>query len=178
MSRSPSKSPPLAARVKADFPNLDVLMNNAGIMLHKNLKVPAADLEGLTTEMDINQIWVTYRNLSQPANSGINATLLAAAQQSGNVIVGRKQEYCFNDDDQYDPNASPQLRDAGNGAEILRRSGRRDPAQLGAWYRAWHHDRATKLDSDSHEYELCHCEPSNRYGRTCATTTAPAHSKK
>jgi len=124
------------------------------------------------------QIWVTYRNLSQPANSGINATLLAAAQQSGNVIVGRKQEYCFNDDDQYDPNASPQLRDAGNGAEILRRSGRRDPAQLGAWYRAWHHDRATKLDSDSHEYELCHCEPSNRYGRTCATTTAPAHSKK
>jgi|ERR1044071_791295 uncharacterized oxidoreductase len=44
----------LAARVKADFPKLDVLMNNAGIMLHKNLKVPAADLEGLTTEMDIN----------------------------------------------------------------------------------------------------------------------------
>jgi uncharacterized oxidoreductase len=29
-------------------------MNNAGIMLHKNLKVPVADLEGLTTEMDIN----------------------------------------------------------------------------------------------------------------------------
>src|SRR5438046_6244290 len=44
----------LAARVKADFPKLDVLMNNAGIMLHKNLKVPVADLEGLTTEMDIN----------------------------------------------------------------------------------------------------------------------------
>jgi uncharacterized oxidoreductase len=44
----------VAARVKADFPKLDVLMNNAGIMLHKNLKVPAADLEGLTTEMDIN----------------------------------------------------------------------------------------------------------------------------
>jgi uncharacterized oxidoreductase len=44
----------LAARLKADFPKLDVLMNNAGIMLHKNLKAPAADLEGLTTEMDIN----------------------------------------------------------------------------------------------------------------------------
>ena len=53
------------------------------------------------------QTWVTNRDLSQPANSGINATLLTAAQQSGNVIVGRKQEYCFNDDDQYDPNASP-----------------------------------------------------------------------
>jgi uncharacterized oxidoreductase len=29
-------------------------MNNAGIMLHKNLIVPATDLDGLTTEMDIN----------------------------------------------------------------------------------------------------------------------------
>jgi uncharacterized oxidoreductase len=44
----------LARRVKAEFPKLDVLMNNAGIMLHKNLKVPAADLDGLTTEIDIN----------------------------------------------------------------------------------------------------------------------------
>src|ERR1043165_10173992 len=44
----------LAARVKADFPNLDVLMNNAGVMLQKNLKAPAADLAGLMTEMNIN----------------------------------------------------------------------------------------------------------------------------
>src|SRR5437867_5739299 len=44
----------LAARIKADFPKLDVLMNNAGIMLHKNLKVPAADLAGLMAEMNIN----------------------------------------------------------------------------------------------------------------------------
>ena len=44
----------LAARVKADFPKLDVLMNNAGIMLHKNLKVPAADLDGLMDEVNIN----------------------------------------------------------------------------------------------------------------------------
>src|SRR5207302_2448651 len=50
----PAQVAALAARVKTDFPKLDVLMNNAGIMLHKNLKVPAADLEGLTTEMDIN----------------------------------------------------------------------------------------------------------------------------
>src|SRR5437867_9335456 len=50
----PGQITALAARVKADFPKLDVLMNNAGIMLHKNLKVPEADLEGLTTEMDIN----------------------------------------------------------------------------------------------------------------------------
>src|SRR5438552_18752859 len=44
----------LAARVKADFPKLDVLMNNAGIMLYKNLKVPAADLAGLMAEVNIN----------------------------------------------------------------------------------------------------------------------------
>ncbi len=44
----------LAARVKADFPKLDVLMNNAGIMIYKNLKVPAADLAGLVAEMNIN----------------------------------------------------------------------------------------------------------------------------
>jgi uncharacterized oxidoreductase len=44
----------LAARVKADFPKLDVLMNNAGIMLHKDLKVPAADLAELMAEMNIN----------------------------------------------------------------------------------------------------------------------------
>jgi uncharacterized oxidoreductase len=50
----PAQIATLAARVKADFPKLDVLMNNAGIMLHKNLKVPVADLEGLTTEIDIN----------------------------------------------------------------------------------------------------------------------------
>jgi uncharacterized oxidoreductase len=29
-------------------------MNNAGIMLFKNLKAPAADLAGLTAEMNIN----------------------------------------------------------------------------------------------------------------------------
>ncbi|MFZ0591012.1 MAG: SDR family NAD(P)-dependent oxidoreductase [Bryobacteraceae bacterium] len=44
----------LAARVKADFPKLDVLMNNAGIMIHKNLKAPAADLAELMAEMNIN----------------------------------------------------------------------------------------------------------------------------
>ena len=40
--------------MKAEFPRLDVLMNNAGIMLYKNLKAPAADLGGLMAEMNIN----------------------------------------------------------------------------------------------------------------------------
>src|SRR5205809_5190640 len=50
----PAQIAALAARVKSDFPKLDVLMNNAGIMLYKNLKSPAADLTGLMTEMNIN----------------------------------------------------------------------------------------------------------------------------
>src|SRR6266567_884038 len=50
----PAQIASLARRVKADYPKLDVLMNNAGIMIHKNLAVPAADLDGLITEVDIN----------------------------------------------------------------------------------------------------------------------------
>lgn len=50
----PAQIAALAARVKADFPELDVLMNNAGIFLYKNLKAPAADLDALMSEMDIN----------------------------------------------------------------------------------------------------------------------------
>jgi len=44
----------LAARVKAEYPKLDVLMNNAGIMLYKNLKAATADLNGLMAEVNIN----------------------------------------------------------------------------------------------------------------------------
>ena len=50
----PAQIAALAARVKSDFPKLDVLMNNAGIMLYKNLKAPAADLTGLMAEMNVN----------------------------------------------------------------------------------------------------------------------------
>jgi uncharacterized oxidoreductase len=50
----PAQIAALAARVKADFPKLDVLMNNAGIMLYKNLRAPATDLAGLMAEVNIN----------------------------------------------------------------------------------------------------------------------------
>jgi uncharacterized oxidoreductase len=50
----PAQIAALAKRVTAGFPKLDVLMNNAGIMLHKNLKAPAADLAGLMAEMNVN----------------------------------------------------------------------------------------------------------------------------
>src|SRR5438045_5100051 len=50
----PAQIAALAARVKSEFPKLDVLMNNAGILLYKNLKSPAADLTRLMAEMNIN----------------------------------------------------------------------------------------------------------------------------
>jgi uncharacterized oxidoreductase len=50
----PAQIAALATRVKADFPKLDVLMNNAGIMIHRNLKAPVANLAALTAEMNIN----------------------------------------------------------------------------------------------------------------------------
>ena len=50
----PAQIAALAARMKADFPKLDVLMNNAGIGVAKNLSSPVADLVGLMTEMEVN----------------------------------------------------------------------------------------------------------------------------
>jgi uncharacterized oxidoreductase len=50
----PAQIAALAARVKTEFPKLDVLMNNAGIFLNKNLTAPASDLGGLMLEMNIN----------------------------------------------------------------------------------------------------------------------------
>src|SRR5438045_9292871 len=58
----PAQIAALAKRVKAGFPKLDVLMNNAGIMLHKDLKVPAADLDGLMAEVNINVAGVIRMN--------------------------------------------------------------------------------------------------------------------
>ncbi|HEY7806322.1 MAG TPA: SDR family NAD(P)-dependent oxidoreductase [Croceibacterium sp.] len=50
----PDQIAALAARLKADFPKLDVLMNNAGIGQAIDLKAPASDLVGLTKEIDVN----------------------------------------------------------------------------------------------------------------------------
>ena len=50
----PEQIAALAARVKAEFPKLDVLMNNAGVGAAMNLKAPASDLAALTSEVDIN----------------------------------------------------------------------------------------------------------------------------
>ena len=50
----PQQIAALAARVKAEFPKLDVLMNNAGVGFSRNLKAPVADLGELMTEIDVN----------------------------------------------------------------------------------------------------------------------------
>src|SRR5262245_38100133 len=44
----------LAAEVRRRFPRLDVLMNNAGVFVRRNLRAPSSDLAELTTEIDIN----------------------------------------------------------------------------------------------------------------------------
>src|SRR5436309_8943841 len=43
----PKQIAALAARVRAEFPALDVLMNNAGVGAAINLKTPASDLAAL-----------------------------------------------------------------------------------------------------------------------------------
>ena len=50
----PQQIAALAARVKAEFPKLDVLVNNAGVGGAMDLKAPVSDLAKLTTEVDIN----------------------------------------------------------------------------------------------------------------------------
>ena len=44
----------MAAQIRDEHPDLNVLMNNAGIFLYKNLGRTEEDLEALTAEVDIN----------------------------------------------------------------------------------------------------------------------------
>jgi uncharacterized oxidoreductase len=50
----PAQIAALAETIKREFPDLDVLMNNAGISRYKNLTVPATDLDDLMTEVNVN----------------------------------------------------------------------------------------------------------------------------
>lgn len=53
-SADPAEIAALAARLKSDFPKLDVLMNNAGVAVSENLTTPADDLAALMAQMEIN----------------------------------------------------------------------------------------------------------------------------
>jgi uncharacterized oxidoreductase len=44
----------LAREMKERYPRLDVLVNNAGVMIYRNLAAPESDLAALTSEVDIN----------------------------------------------------------------------------------------------------------------------------
>jgi len=50
----PTEIAALASRVKKDFPKLDLLMNNAGVGVTKNLTTSVEDLNGLLGEVEIN----------------------------------------------------------------------------------------------------------------------------
>jgi uncharacterized oxidoreductase len=50
----PGQIAALAARIRTEFPKLDVLFNNAGLAFAKNLRVAESDLAGLMTEVEIN----------------------------------------------------------------------------------------------------------------------------
>src|SRR6266849_412806 len=53
------------------------------------------------------QTWVASRDLTQPTNVGMNATLLDMAKQNGQLLVTRKQGFCMTDDAPFLSNAVP-----------------------------------------------------------------------
>jgi lysyl oxidase len=51
--------------------------------------------------------WVAHRDLTIPANTGINDRLITTARSQGRLITKRKQGFCLADDGQYLPSAGP-----------------------------------------------------------------------
>ncbi len=51
--------------------------------------------------------WVTHRDLTIPANTGINDQLITTARSQGRLITKRKQGFCLADDSRYLPTAGP-----------------------------------------------------------------------
>lgn len=91
----PSQIAALARRVKADYPKLDVLMNNAGVMHHKDLSVPEQDLNSLTEEVSINVNGVIQMNSAfidiLKANKG---TILNVSSALAFVPLSSAPVYC------------------------------------------------------------------------------------
>lgn len=51
--------------------------------------------------------WVAHRDLTIPANTGINEQLITTARSQHRLITKRKQGFCLADDSQYLPSAGP-----------------------------------------------------------------------
>ena len=51
--------------------------------------------------------WLALRDLSQPANVGVNAAALAQALKDRSLVVGAKMGFCMIDTDPYSPGANP-----------------------------------------------------------------------
>ncbi len=53
------------------------------------------------------RLWRRHRNRDEPASSADNAAWLEALQDSGDLIIGRKQGFCLVDDVAFPPGKSP-----------------------------------------------------------------------
>ena len=86
----------LAAQVREQHPELNVLINNAGVMFHRNLTVPATDLESLTAEIDINVsgpirlVSAFIDQIKQTTTMSSSATCTASL-----IRICRRRSECF-----------------------------------------------------------------------------------
>jgi uncharacterized oxidoreductase len=77
----------LRRRIAADFPRLDVLVNNAGVMRKMNLRASAADLRDAAEEVEIN--------LNGPIRMAIEFLPLLEAAPDGAAIVNLSSGLAF-----------------------------------------------------------------------------------
>jgi len=54
-------------------------------------------------------VWAGSRDINSPTNTGVNASLLASAEQNGDLLVGRKQGFCLIDSTRYSGNRAQQF---------------------------------------------------------------------
>jgi len=88
----------LGARIDADFPQLDVLMNNAGTFISRNLTTRAGDLAELTQELDINvagpirtvSVLIDRLRANQGAIINVSSGLAYVPIQSGPIYCATK----------------------------------------------------------------------------------------
>lgn len=110
----------LAETMRSDFPKLNVLMNNAGIMVHMNIAEPADDLEALTREIDINvsgTIRVTSALIEQlKSNRG---TIMNVSSGLAYVPLTSAPIYCATKAAMHSYTTSLRFHLQGSGVEVI-----------------------------------------------------------